>query len=129
MKRVSLLALAFVFMMSMACPVFAADLLHNSADKLANGTMEIAKSPLALYDHTKSEMDDADHRLRCKYHICHKMVFPLQVPDPSQTPQQCQMQRTFSGLIGVKDRRGTRNTTVQTTCVFVASFQRDELLV
>ena len=60
MKRVSLLALAFVFMMSMACTVFAAD-LHKSVDKLANGTMEMIKSPLVLHDHTKSEMDNADH--------------------------------------------------------------------
>ena len=60
MKRVSLLALAFVFMMSMACPVFAVD-LHKSVDKLADGTMEMIKSPIVLHDHTKSEMDKADH--------------------------------------------------------------------
>ena len=60
MKRVSLLVLAFVFMMSMACPVFAVD-LHKSVDKLADGTMEMIKSPIVLYDHTKSEMDNADH--------------------------------------------------------------------
>ncbi len=61
MKRVSLLALAFVFMMSMACPVFAVD-LNKSVDKLVDGTMEVIKSPIILHDHTKSEMDNADHK-------------------------------------------------------------------
>lgn len=62
MKRVSLLALAFVFMVSMVCTVYAAD-MHKSVDKLANGVVEIMKSPLALHDHTKSEMDAADHKI------------------------------------------------------------------
>ena len=62
MKKVSLLALAFVFMMSMACTVYAAD-MHKAVDKLANGTMEMMKSPLVLHDHTKSEMDAADHKV------------------------------------------------------------------
>jgi len=61
MKRLSLLALAFVFMVSMTCTVFAAD-LHKSVDKLADGTMEMMKSPLVLHDHAKSEMDKADHK-------------------------------------------------------------------
>ena len=60
MKKVSLIALAFVFMMSMACPVFAVD-LDKSVDKFVDGTMEVIKSPIVIYDHTKSEMDSADH--------------------------------------------------------------------
>jgi len=61
MKKCFLLALAFVFVMSMACPVFAVD-LRKSADKLADGAMEVMKSPLVLHDHTKDEMDKADHK-------------------------------------------------------------------
>ncbi len=62
MKKVSLLAMAFVFMMSMTCTLYAAD-MHKSVDKLADGTMEMIKSPMVLYDHTKSEMDKADHKV------------------------------------------------------------------
>lgn len=61
MKRVFLLALAFVFIMSMACTVYAVD-LHKSVDKITDGMVEIMKSPLVLHDHTKSEMDKADHK-------------------------------------------------------------------
>jgi hypothetical protein len=61
MRTVFLLALAFVFVMSMAVPLYAAD-LHKSVDKFADGTVEILKSPLVLYDHTKSTMDEAKHK-------------------------------------------------------------------
>jgi len=45
----------------MACPVFAID-LDKSVDKFVDGTMEVIKSPIVIYDHTKSEMDNADHK-------------------------------------------------------------------
>lgn len=61
MKKIFFVALAFVFVMSMACTVFAAD-LHKSVDKLVDGTMEMMKSPLVLHDHMKKEMDDAEHK-------------------------------------------------------------------
>jgi len=61
MKKGFLLALAFVFVMSMACPVFAVD-LNKSVDKFVDGAMEVVKSPMVLYDHTKDEMDMADHK-------------------------------------------------------------------
>jgi len=62
MKKVSLLAMAFVFMMSMACPLYAVD-MDKAVDKLADGAMEVIKSPIVLHDHTKSEMDKADHKI------------------------------------------------------------------
>lgn len=62
MKKALLLAIAFAFVMSMVMPVMAAD-LPKPIDKLAKGALEIVKSPLALYDHTKSEMDHADYKL------------------------------------------------------------------
>ena len=62
MKRIFLIALAFVFCLSMACTVVYAADLESAVDKLADGTMEIVKSPIVLYDHTKSEMDSADHK-------------------------------------------------------------------
>ena len=62
MKRILLVALTFVFCLSMACTaVYAAD-LDSAVDKLADGTMEMIKSPLALYDHTKASIDDADNK-------------------------------------------------------------------
>jgi hypothetical protein len=62
MKKVLCLAVVFTFVMSTAAPLYAAD-LPKPVDKLAKGTMDIVKSPLALYDHTKSEIDGADHKL------------------------------------------------------------------
>jgi hypothetical protein len=62
MKKLLCLAVVFAFVMSAAAPLYAAD-LPKPVDKLAKGTMDIVKSPLALYDHTKSEIDGADHKL------------------------------------------------------------------
>jgi hypothetical protein len=63
MKKACLLALAFVFAMGMAAvPVYADDMLHKSVDKFANGTVDVLKSPLALPDHMKSEMDESKHK-------------------------------------------------------------------
>ena len=61
MKKIFLIALAFVFCMGMITPVYAAD-FHKSVDKFAEGAMEVMKSPLVLHDHTKSEMDSAEHK-------------------------------------------------------------------
>ena len=61
MRKTLLLSLVFVFFVSMACPIFAAD-FKSATDKIANGAMEIIKSPLVLHDHTKSEMDSAEHK-------------------------------------------------------------------
>lgn len=62
LKKTCLFVMAVVFMMSMTVPLYASDYLHKSVDKLANGTMEVVKTPLMLYDHTKSEMDVSEHK-------------------------------------------------------------------
>ena len=61
MKKALCLAIAFAFVMSMAAAVYAAD-LPKPIDKLTKGTVEVVKSPLAIYDHTKKEMDHADFK-------------------------------------------------------------------
>ena len=80
MRKACLCTLAVVFLMGMAAPLFAEDKLHKSVDKFANGTMEVMKSPMMLHDHTKSEMDAAEHKpygmmkglLESPFHILQK---------------------------------------------------------
>jgi hypothetical protein len=64
MKKACLSAVALIFMMGMAVPLYAADddMIHKSVDKFAHGTMEVMKSPLMLPDHTMSTMDEAEHK-------------------------------------------------------------------
>ncbi|MCA9407774.1 MAG: hypothetical protein H6755_05330 [Candidatus Omnitrophica bacterium] len=47
-------------LIGMAAPVFAGD-MPAPIDKLTGGFVEIIKSPLALYEHPKSEMEGHDH--------------------------------------------------------------------
>jgi len=61
MKKVLLIAIAFAFVLTMVMPIYAAD-LPKPIDKLTKGTVEIVKSPLAIYDHTKKAMDDSDFK-------------------------------------------------------------------
>lgn len=60
MRKTLILMVAFTFILGVAAPVFAD--LHGSVDKLTNGTMKIVKSPLAIYNHTKGEIDGADYK-------------------------------------------------------------------
>ena len=62
MKRLLILTLAFAFIMGLAVSVQAYD-LAKPIDKLSKGTVEVVKSPLVLYDHTKSEMDSHDNKI------------------------------------------------------------------
>ena len=62
MRKVLFVAIAFAFILSVAGSVYAADFIVKPVEKLANGTVEVIKSPLALYDVTKDEMDGHDYK-------------------------------------------------------------------
>jgi len=61
MKKAMILAIAFAFCLGMAAPVLASD-LPAPMDKLMNGMIDVVKSPLELYDHTKHEFDHNDNK-------------------------------------------------------------------
>ncbi len=61
MRKLLILMVAFTFVAAVVAPAFAD--FHGSMNKLTNGTVEIVKSPLAFYDHTKSEMDGANYKI------------------------------------------------------------------
>jgi len=79
MKKTVILAVAFTFVVSLTAPAFALD-LGKHVKKFTNGTMEIVKSPLVIYDHTKSEIDAADYKVigfvsglvTSPFHLIHK---------------------------------------------------------
>ena len=52
---------AFTFVFSMAVSAYAYD-VQKPIHKLANGTVEIIKSPVVLIDHTKAEMQGASYK-------------------------------------------------------------------
>ena len=60
MKRVLLVAVVFSFVVGVAASAFAE--LPKQVDKFAKGTMDVIKSPLVIYDHTKSSIDTADYK-------------------------------------------------------------------
>ena len=60
MKRLISLFVVITFVMSIAAPVFAAD-LPKPVDKLVKGTTEVVTSPKAALDHTKASIDSADY--------------------------------------------------------------------
>ena len=62
MKRIFILTLAFAFIMGLAVTAQAYD-LAKSIDKFSKGTVEVVKSPIALYDHSKSEMDTHENKI------------------------------------------------------------------
>lgn len=55
MKKVLSVFVAFVFIFMVAAPAFA---LPAPVEKLTSGVVKIIKSPLAIYDHTKTEMSE-----------------------------------------------------------------------
>ncbi len=59
MKKTLFVLIAIVFSFCFIVPAMAAD-LSQPIEKLSDGTMEIIKSPLEIYDHTKTTMDDCD---------------------------------------------------------------------
>jgi len=61
MKKAIMLAIAFAFVFSFSVPALADD-LPRPVKKLVDGTMEIVKSPIVIYDHTKKTYDDADFK-------------------------------------------------------------------
>ena len=58
MKKVLLIAVVFAF----AATVATAAELPKPVHKLATGTVDIVKSPIELYDHSKAEMDASTHK-------------------------------------------------------------------
>ncbi len=60
MKKVLSLAVVVAFV-SFCIPAMAAD-LPKPVEKLKGGTIEVIKSPIVIYDHTKSEMDKASFK-------------------------------------------------------------------
>lgn len=61
MKKAFIIFAAFAFVLMMAAPVLSAD-LPRGVDKIVNGTIDVVKSPLVIYDHTKAEFDGADNK-------------------------------------------------------------------
>ena len=61
MKKALLSLIAFIFLLNLPFSVYAA--VPKQVDKLSKGAIEIVKSPLELYDHTKKDMDQSDHKL------------------------------------------------------------------
>lgn len=62
MKKTYLLAFALAFVMSMGAPLYAAD-LPAPVDKIVTGTVDVIKSPLALYEHPVDRMEEGDHKM------------------------------------------------------------------
>jgi len=62
MKKALIFSVIIAFIMIVAAPVLAGD-LSASIDKISDGVTDVVKSPLALYDNTKIEMDEADNLL------------------------------------------------------------------
>ena len=62
MKKTLLSLIAMFFLVSMVSTVRASD-LPKPVDKLAKGAVEIVKSPMAAYDHTKATMDGSKYKL------------------------------------------------------------------
>jgi alcohol dehydrogenase YqhD (iron-dependent ADH family) len=60
-KKVLFFLVVLAFCFTVAAPVMAAE-LPKQIDKLAKGTVEIVKSPIVIYDHTKSTMDSTDNK-------------------------------------------------------------------
>ena len=59
MRKSFILVLAVTFIVAQGVPAFAG--LKGSVDKITNGTMEVVKSPIVIYDHTKASMDSANY--------------------------------------------------------------------
>lgn len=62
MKKVLITTMILSFVLSVSVPAFAGE-LPQPIKKLINGTTEVLKSPLELFDHTKSEMDKSDQKI------------------------------------------------------------------
>ena len=59
MKKALLLLVAFTFVACFVTVASATD-LPKPVEKLAKGAVDVVKSPLTIYDHTKSEYDKSD---------------------------------------------------------------------
>ena len=59
MKKALLMLMAFAFVVTTAALVYAGD-LPKPVEKFTKGAVEVVKSPLAIYDHTKYEYDGSD---------------------------------------------------------------------
>ncbi|MBP9854023.1 MAG: hypothetical protein KBD53_04050 [Candidatus Omnitrophica bacterium] len=55
MKRALSVLITFVFVCMVAAPAFA---LPAPVEKLKSGVVKVVKSPLNIYNHTKTEMDE-----------------------------------------------------------------------
>ena len=58
MKKSFIIAVVFAFVMSISAVAFAA--IPKPLDKMAKGVLEVIKSPIELYDHTKKEVNGQD---------------------------------------------------------------------
>ncbi|HLF17297.1 MAG TPA: hypothetical protein VI749_00175 [Candidatus Omnitrophota bacterium] len=59
MRKALLMVVAFAFVVSTAALVYAGD-LPKPVEKFTKGAVDVAKSPLAIYDHTKAGYDGSD---------------------------------------------------------------------
>ena len=62
MKKALALVIVSAFILSFAMPVLAND-LPRPVDKIVKGAVEVLKSPGALIDSPKSEMDKSDNKV------------------------------------------------------------------
>ena len=61
MKKILCLLVVFAFIASSAALVFAGD-LPKPVEKLSKGAVDVIKSPISIYDHTKSEYDKSEFK-------------------------------------------------------------------
>jgi len=61
MKKALMLLVASVFVASLASVAFASD-LPKPVEKFSKGAVDVLKSPLTIYDHTKFRYDGADNK-------------------------------------------------------------------
>lgn len=61
MKKALALFIVCAFVLGVTAPLYAD--LPKPIDKLTKGTLEVAKSPLVVIDHTKKEIDGADYKV------------------------------------------------------------------
>ena len=61
MKKALLTVVAFAFVASLASVAFAAD-LPKPVEKFSKGAVDVVKSPLTIYDHTKFRFDGTDNK-------------------------------------------------------------------
>lgn len=62
MKKAFSLIVIVMFVMGIAAPLYAAD-LPRPVEKITHGTLDVLQSPVVLFDHTKSEVVEADHKI------------------------------------------------------------------